>query len=210
MKRTVYVVDDEDPIRRALRLMLTVQGYSVTLFSSGPSFLDVAESLVPGCLLLDVRMPEMDGIEVQRALIARRPALPVVVMTGHGDVTVAVAALQHGAVSFVEKPFNKTSLVDALGAAFLKLEDPDGYAAMEAKQAARVAALAAEDRAVLAGLAAGRANDHIAAELGISPTLVEARRARVQSELGLESLGDLLRLAFAAGCAPHSAISDIT
>ena len=97
MKRTVYVVDDEDPIRRALRLMLTVQGYSVTLFSSGPSFLDVAESLVPGCLLLDVRMPEMDGIEVQRALIARRPALPVVVMTGHGDLTVAVAALQHGA-----------------------------------------------------------------------------------------------------------------
>lgn len=202
MKRTVYVVDDEDPIRRALRLMLSVRGYAVTLFNSGQTFLDVCESLVPGSLLLDVRMPEMDGIEVQRRLNEKRPDLPVIVMTGHGDLNVALAALQNGAVSFVEKPFSKSHLGEALRKAFLKLEDPDGFAEMNGLTAALVARLAEEDRAILAGIAAGRSHQDIAAELAIDPALVEARRARLLSELGLESLGDLLLVAFAAGYSP--------
>ena len=199
MKRTVYVVDDEDPVRRALRLMLTVQGYAVALFNSGLSFLEVVDSLVPGSLLLDVRMPDMDGLEVQRRLGERRPELPVVVMTGHGDLTVAVAALQAGAVAFIEKPFDKASLGDALGRAFLKLEDPGAYEAENRAAASEVARLGEEDRAVLSGIAAGRSNDHIAREMGISATRVEARRARILTELGLYNANDLLRIAFAAG-----------
>ena len=210
MTRTVYVVDDEDPIRRALRLMLTVQGYAVSLFSSGPALLDVVNSLVPGSVLLDVRMPEMDGIEVQRHLNQRRPELPVVVMTGHGDVAVAVAALQAGAISFVEKPFNKAMLTQALKDAFLKLEDPKGFARLNASIASRVGALAEDDRAVLSAIASGRSNDHVADDLGISATVVEARRARILAELELENVNDLLRAAFAAGYGPRSALRDNT
>ena len=198
-RRTVYVVDDEEPIRGALRLMLTVQGYAVTMFNSGPSLLGVVDALVPGCLLLDVRMPEMDGIEVQRHLAERGAGLPVVVMTGHGDLGVAVAAMQNGAISFVEKPFTKSVLQQALGSAFLKLEDPAGYMRHRDGAAAAVAALGEDERAVLVRLAAGRSNAKIAAELGLSPAIVEVRRARLLAELGAEHVSDLLRVAFAAG-----------
>lgn len=209
-QRIVYVVDDEDPIRRSLRLMLTVQGYAVTLFDSGPALLDVADTLKPGCLLLDVRMPRMDGIEVQRHLAAKGADFPVVVMTGHGDLAVAVAALQGGAVAFVEKPFSKATLADALGAAFLRLEDPVAYRRQGDGAAARVAALAEEDRAVLAQLAIGRSNEAIAAELGFAPASVEIRRARLLGELGADSLSEVLRIAYAAGLGPAAPVRDIT
>ena len=209
-KRIVYVVDDEEPIRRSLRLMLGVQGYAVTLFESGPALLGVADALMPGCVLLDVRMPGMDGIEVQRRLAARPSDLPVVVMTGHGDLSIAVSALQSGAVAFVEKPFTKATLNQALATAFLKLEDPHGYRGHSEAAAARVGALGDEERAVLAQLAAGRSNDAIAAELGIAAAAVEIRRARLLTELGAESLSDVLRLAFAAGYGPATDLRDIT
>ncbi len=207
-KRVVYVVDDEEPIRRSLRLMLSVKGYAVTLFESGPALLGVADALMPGCVLLDVRMPEMDGIEVQRRLRERNVDLPAVVMTGHGDLGVAVSALQGGAVSFVEKPFSKSTLGHALGAAFLKLEDPDAYRGHLEAAAACVAALGNDDRAVLAQLAAGHSNERIAADLDISGAVVEMRRARLSTELGADSLSEVLRYAFAAGYGPD--IRDIT
>lgn len=197
--RTVYVVDDEEPIRGALRMMLRVQGYSVTLFSSGPAFLETVESLVPGCLLLDVRMPDMDGIEVQRHLIARQASLPVVVMTGHGDLAVAVSALQHGAAAFVEKPFAKAVLKRALERAFLQLEDPDAFRADVEASAGRVAGLGEAERAVLARLAAGRSNEAIAADLATSVSVVEVRRARLFAALGAESVNEALTIAFDAG-----------
>ena len=209
-KRVVYVVDDEEPIRRSLKLMLTVQGYTVTLFESGAGLLGVVDTLVPGCVLLDVRMPEMDGIEVQRRLVAGPSELPVVVMTGHGDLTVAVSALQSGAVSFVEKPFTKVTLNQALATAFLKLEEPDGYRNHSEAAAARVGALGDEERAILAQLATGRSNDAIAAELGIAAAVVEIRRARLLTELGADSLSDALRFAFAAGYGPATDLRDIT
>ncbi len=209
-KRIVYVVDDEEPIRRSLKLMLSVQGYAVTLFESGPALLGVVDALMPGCVLLDVRMPEMDGIEVQRHLAAQPEGLPVVVMTGHGDLTIAVSALQSGAVSFVEKPFTRATLSQALATAFLKLEDPAGYRGNCEAAAARVGALGEEERAVLAELAAGRSNEAIAAELGIAAAAVEIRRARLLTELGADSLSDALRFAFAAGYGPASEIRDIT
>lgn len=197
--RTVYVVDDEEPIRGALRMMLRVQGYSVTLFSSGPAFLETVESLVPGCLLLDVRMPDMDGIEVQRHLIARQASLPVVVMTGHGDLAVAVSALQHGAAAFVEKPFAKAVLKRALERAFLQLENPDAFRADVEASAGRVAGLGEAEREVLARLAAGRSNEAIAADLATSVSVVEVRRARLFAALGVESVNEALTIAFDAG-----------
>ena len=201
-KRTVHVVDDEEPVRRSLALMLKVGGYAVSTFDSGASLLDAAEALVPGALLLDIRMPDMDGIEVQRHLASRGVDLPVVVMTGHGDLAVAAAALQGGAVAFLEKPFAKPALIDALDSAFLRLEDPEAFARQRAEAATCVQALSEADRALLASLATGRSSDRIAAELGISTASAEVRRARLLSELGAESVNEALSMAYAAGLRP--------
>lgn len=202
-RRTVHVVDDEEPVRRSLALMLKVSGYAVSTFDSGASLLDAAEALVPGALLLDIRMPDMDGIEVQRHLASRGVGLPVVVMTGHGDLSVAAAALQGGAVAFLEKPFAKAALTDALDSAFLRLEDPDAFARQRSEAAACVHALSEADRALLASLATGRSSEGIAAELGISTASAEVRRARLLSELGVESVNEALGMAFAAGLHPR-------
>ena len=209
-KRAVHVVDDEEPVRRSLALMLKVSGYAVSTFDSGTSLLDAAEALVPGALLLDVRMPDIDGIEVQRHLASRGVGLPVVVMTGHGDMSVASAALQAGAVAFLEKPFAKAALTEALGAAFLKLDDPEGYNRRLTAAAASVRKLSEDDRALLACLAGGRSNEQAAGELGISPASAEVRRARLLSELGAGSLNELLRIAFAAGLQPSDCLRDNT
>lgn len=198
-KRAVYVVDDEEPVRKALKLLLSVSGYAVTAFDSGASLLNVVEALVPGALLLDVRMPDMDGLEIQRRLAGRDVALPIIVMTGHGDLAVAGSALQSGAVAFVEKPFAKSTLVRALDAAFLKLEAPEAYDRQLAAAAAAVQGLGEEDRALLRHLAAGVSNEKIAADLAVGAATVEMRRARLFSQLGVESLNDALSMAFAAG-----------
>ena len=210
-RRTVHIVDDEEPVRRSLALMLKVSGYNVSTFDSGAALLDAAEALVPGALLLDIRMPDMDGIEVQKHLASRgRNGLPVVVMTGHGDLAVAAAALQGGAVAFLEKPFAKPALIDALDAAFLRLEDRDAYDRRRSAAAAAVHALSEADRALLASLATGRSSEGIAAELGISTASAEVRRARLFSELGAESLNEALGMAFAAGLQPSAWLRDIT
>lgn len=209
-KRIVHVVDDEEPIRRSLKMMLGVNGYSVSTFESGAALLDAADALAPGVLLLDVRMPDMDGIEVQRHLAARRIDLPVVVMTGHGDLSLAIAALQGGAVAFLEKPFAKDVLAGALDAAFLKLEDGEAYARLQAAAGAKVDALAPGDRALLAGLASGRSIEAIAADLQVNAATVEVRRARLFSQLGAESVNDALRAAFAAGLGPGERLRDNT
>jgi len=209
-RRIVHVVDDEEPVRRSLKMMLGVNGYSVSTFESGASLLEAAETLVPGALLLDVRMPDMDGIEVQKRLTRRGIDLPVIVMTGHGDLSLAIAALHGGAVAFLEKPFAKAALAEALDSAFLKLEDIDAYSSRQAAAAASVEALAPADRALLAGLADGRPIEAIAADLGTSAARVEVRRARLFSQLGAESAADALRIAFAAGLGPGQTLRDNT
>lgn len=198
-RRTVYVVDDEEPVRRSLKLMLTVSGYAVTTFDSGGSLLNVAEALVPGAVLLDIRMPDMDGIEIQGHLIGRGVALPIIFMTGHGDLAVACSALQRGAVAFLEKPFAKATLTSALDDAFLKLEEPATYDRQLATAAAAVHGLGEEDRALLVSMAAGLPNEKIAAESGVSEAVVEMRRARLFSELGVENINEALRMACVAG-----------
>ena len=197
--RNVYVVDDEEPIRGALKMMLGVQGFSATLFASGRSFLAVAHALVPGCVLLDLRMPDIDGIEVQRLLVDRRDDIPVVMMTGHGDLGVASTALRNGAVGFVEKPFARATLRRALDAAFLKLEDPARYEPLIAQSRQSLDALEEEDRRVLSQLAAGRSNELIAADLEVSTAAVEVRRARLFLALGIDSVNEAVTIAFAAG-----------
>ncbi len=196
--RSVYVVDDEEPVRNALKLMLTVSGYAVTTFDSGAALLDAAEALVPGVVLLDVRMPDMDGIEIQRHLAGGRIALPIVVMTGHGDLAVASSALQAGAVAFLEKPFAKEVLTRALDAAFLKLEEPEAHDRQLAAAAAAVHGLGEDERALLAHVVAGLSNEKIAADLGVGAAIVERRRARLFAQLGVESLNDVLAMARAA------------
>jgi two-component system response regulator FixJ len=202
-KRTVHIVDDEEPVRRSLALMLKVSGYSVSTFQSGAALLEAAEALVPGALLLDIRMPDMDGIEVQTELALRKVGLPVVVMTGHGDLSVAAAALQGGAVAFLEKPFAKPALVDALETAFLRLEDREAYDRRRSAAAAAVHALSEADRVLLATLARGGSSERIAAERGISTASAEIRRARLFAALGTENLNEALGMAFAAGLQPN-------
>lgn len=197
-RRTVYVVDDEEPVRKALKLMLSVSGYAVTTFDSGASLLNVAEALVPGAVLLDIRMPDMDGIELQGYMVSRGIALPIIVMTGHGDLAVACSALQRGAVAFLEKPFAKATLTSALEDAFLKLEEPEAYDWQLAAAAAAVHGLSEEDRALLASLAAGLSNEKIATDLGVATAIMEVRRARLFSALGVENINDALRMACAA------------
>lgn len=201
-KRTVHVVDDEEPVRRSLALMLKVSGYAVSTFDSGAALLDAADALVPGALLLDIRMPDIDGIEVQKHLASRGVGLPVVVMTGHGDLSIAASALQAGAVAFLEKPFAKAALIDALESAFLRVEDPAAYDRRKSAAAAFVHALGEADRALLTSLSAGRSSEGIAVTLGISTASVEVRRARLLAELGAESINEALCMAFAAGLQP--------
>jgi two-component system response regulator FixJ len=198
-KRRIYVVDDEEPIRRSTRLMLAVQGYEVAAFESGLALLDAFDGLAAGAILLDMRMPGMDGLEVQRALNARAAPHPVIVMTGHGDLSVALAALQAGATAFLEKPFARATLDEALAAAFRKLEDPAGYAAERQRAQAAIAALPETEQRLLSGLVGGLSTEKMASALGTSTQLVEARRARLFAELGVDNMTDALALAFSAG-----------
>ena len=198
-KRHIYVIDDEDPIRRSTRLMLTVRGYEVATFESGTGFLEVARALRPGAVLLDIRMPVMDGIEVQRTLNASGFTFPVVVMTGHGDVNVAVQAMKAGAVDFIEKPFEKAVLMKAIQEGFARLEQADRSRVGRNEAQVRLQALTPREHEVLKGLVRGHPNKTIGYDLDISPRTVEIHRANLMSKLGVASLSDALRIAFAAG-----------
>ena len=195
----VYLVDDDDAIRRSASFMLKTSGFIVTSFGSGIDFLEAARGLDAGCVLLDVRMPEIDGLAVQAELKARGIALPVIVMTGHGDVTVAVAAMKSGAVDFLEKPFEKAELLSALNDGFARI-DQSGHRAERAELAViRLDALTPRERDVLHGLVNGLPNKTIGYDLGISSRTVEIHRAHLMTKLEVRSLAEALRIAFAAG-----------
>jgi two-component system response regulator FixJ len=198
-RRLVHVVDDDDAVRRAVGFMLRTSGHEVRGYDSGIAFLKDVGSAAPGCILLDVRMPGMDGLEVQRALATRGVTMPVVVLTGHGDVPIAVQAMKAGAVEFLEKPFERAMLLHALDTAFAQRERHD-LAALSAQEAIlRIAALTPRERDVLRGLADGLPNKTIAYDLGISPRTVEVHRANIMTKLEVHSFPAALRIAFAAG-----------
>lgn len=196
--RLVHLVDDDEAIRRSVGFMLKTSGYHVRTYESGIELLKGAPNLEPGCVLLDIRMPGMDGIEVQRALREKGVTLPVVIMTGHGDVSLAVQAMKAGAVDFIEKPFEKAVLLSAIEHGVERLRKSAANVDRADEAAVKLQALTPREREVLDGLAKGLPNKTIAYDLGISPRTVEIHRANVMSKLGVRSLSEALRIAFAA------------
>ena len=195
----IYVVDDDEAIRRSLSFLLKTSGFAVQLFEGGLPFLKEAGHLAPGCVLLDVRMPDMDGLEVQRALRGRGVMLPVIIMTGHGDVDMAVQAMKAGASDFIEKPFEKAALLACIAAAQRQSVAERGRSARAMEAQARLNVLTDRERDVLNGLVDGLPNKTIAYDLGISPRTVEIHRANLMQKLEVRSLAEALRIAFHAG-----------
>ena len=196
--RLVHLVDDDEAIRRSVGFMLKTSGFQVRTYESGVDFLKSATSLDPGCILLDIRMPGMDGLEVLGALRAKGVSLPVIIMTGHGDVSLAVQAMKAGALDFIEKPFEKAVLLSALEHGIDRLKRSAANVERADEAAVRLQALTPRERDVLDGLAKGLPNKTIAYDLGISPRTVEIHRANLMSKLEVKSLSEALRIAFAA------------
>lgn len=196
--RLVHLVDDDEAIRRSVGFMLKTSGFHVRTYESGVELMKASPNLEPGCILLDIRMPGMDGLEVQKALRDKGVTLPVIIMTGHGDVSLAVQAMKAGAVDFIEKPFEKAVLLSAIDHGVDRLKRSATSRDRADDAAVRLQALTAREREVLDGLAKGLPNKTIAYDLGISPRTVEIHRANVMSKLDVRSLSEALRLAFAA------------
>lgn len=197
-QRLVHLVDDDAAIRRAVGFMLKTSGHQVESYESGTELLKNSGKLDQGCILLDIRMPGMDGLEVQRALQEKGVRLPVIIMTGHGDVTLAVKAMKAGAVDFIEKPFEKQMLLTSLEAGFDRLSRKEATGQRQRDAEVRLQVLTPRERDVLDGLAQGLPNKTIAYDLGISPRTVEIHRANLMTKLGVRSLSEALRIAFAA------------
>jgi two-component system response regulator FixJ len=202
---TVFIVDDDDAVRDSLQVLLESADLPVEVFASPTAFLNSPAPARAGCLLVDVRMPEMDGIAVQERLRAAKSPLPVIVMTGHADVPLAVRAMKAGAVDFIEKPFDDETIIEtvrrALDIARLSRQAEPGPSPEIAQ---RLATLTPREREVLEGLVAGRANKVIAFDLDISPRTVEIHRARVMEKMQARSLSQLVRMALEAGTSPPS------
>ncbi|MGH8680758.1 MAG: response regulator transcription factor [Burkholderiales bacterium] len=195
---TVYVVDDEPAIRDSLALLLRSVGLASRTFPSAPAFLDGFDAGAPGCLVADVRMPGMSGLELQEALRARAAALPVIIITGHGDIAMAVRAMKAGAADFIEKPFNEQVLLDAVHRALAQQRPGEAQpSAVRAEIEARVAALTPREREVMLLVAEGRPNKVVATRLGLSTRTVEVHRAKAMEKMQARSLADLVRMAIA-------------
>ncbi len=196
----IHVIDDDAAVRDSLRLLLEASGFAVRTHASPAAFLAVAADLA-GCVLTDVEMPEMDGLELQQRLNERGVRLPVIVMTGQGDIPVAVRAMKAGAVDFLEKPLDDARLFEAVRRALEAGRRLLEASATEAEAAARLAALTAREREVLALLVAGLSNKAVGNELGASPRTIEVHRARILEKLQARNLPDLVRLVLAADAA---------
>lgn len=197
--RLIHLVDDDEAIRHSASFMLRHAGFRVKTYQDGVTFLDQVDEAEKGCILLDVQMPKMDGLEVQEALNERGVAMPVIVLTGHGDVAVAVRAMKAGAVDFVEKPYAKQTLVDALTRAFERMETRRKVEVLADEARGLIERLTAREKEVLLGLVDGHTNKAIAEQLEISPRTVEIHRANVMEKMEASSLSTVLRIAFAAG-----------
>ena len=198
-ERLVHLVDDEEAIRLSAGFLLRTNGCVVKSYASGVAFLAAADREMRGCVLLDIRMPELDGLEVQRRLSERGIEMPVIMLTGHGDIALAVRAIKAGAVEFLEKPFQKAALLAAIEEAFRRVDDADRVHLDAAEAVVRLAALTPREGDVLQGLVKGQPNKITAYELGISTRTVEAHRAALMVKLHARSLSEVLRIAFAAG-----------
>jgi two-component system, LuxR family, response regulator FixJ len=198
-KAKVYVIDDDAAMRDSLEFLLDSSGFDVTLFDSAQGFLDALPSLAFGCIVSDVRMPGIDGIELLKHLKAAGSRLPILVMTGHGDVPLAVEAMKLGAIDFLEKPFEDERLTTMIASAIQQAEPAAKSEAATQEIVARVASLSPRERQVMDGLMAGLSNKMIARDYDISPRTIEVYRANVMTKMGANSLSELVRLAMRAG-----------
>jgi two-component system response regulator FixJ len=196
-ERVIYIVDDDPAIRRSLERLLDAAGFQVASYATPKAFLDVAGDLPAGCALLDLRMPGMDGLEVQAHLLLINPDLPVIVMTGQGDVQVAVRAMKAGAVDFIEKPYSDDALIAAIESALKGGVRKDRAGDMTAA-AVLIDTLSPRERQVLEALVAGQPNKVIAFDLGISVRTVEVHRARMMDRLGVRQFAEAVRLSVLA------------
>ncbi|WP_159591029.1 response regulator FixJ [Chelativorans xinjiangense] len=194
----IHVVDDEEPVRKSLAFLLTVSGYAVRVHQSATAFLAVAKDLHNACLITDLRMPDLSGVDLLRRLHEEDAMLPAIVITGHGDVPMAVEAMKAGALDFIEKPFEDDVLLEAVGRAVAELEkrprDSDNVAAIRR----RLDQLTERERQVMAGIVAGLPNKTIAYDLDISPRTVEVHRANVMAKMSAKNLPELVRMVLAA------------
>jgi two-component system response regulator FixJ len=195
----VFVVDDDRAMRDSLRWLLESIGLSVRTYATAADFLGDHDPAQPGCLVLDVRMPGMSGLDVQTELAKRGSELPTIVVTGHAEVAMAVRAVKAGALDFIEKPFSDQLLLDRVRQA-LEIDRQSREVRVRREDARRrLASLSAREREVLSLVAAGKANKEIAAALGLSPKTVEVHRAHVMSKMAVDSLAELIRVAILAG-----------
>jgi two-component system, LuxR family, response regulator FixJ len=194
----VYIVDDDDAVRQSLAVLLTAQPYAVSSFASPEEFLTAASSLPPGCLIADMRMPGMTGLDLLQRLNDQALVFPTIIITGHGDVPLAVRAMKEGAVDFIEKPYAVEVILGGIEIALARIAEPSPDLPAATAAATRLALLTSREREVLDGLVAGLPNKSIAYDLGISPRTVEVHRARVMQKLQAKSLSEVIRLALAA------------
>ncbi|MBR1178635.1 response regulator transcription factor FixJ [Bradyrhizobium sp. KB893862 SZCCT0404] len=198
-KGHVYVIDDDEAMRDSLNFLLDSCGFGVTLFDSAQGFIDALPGLAFGCVVSDVRMPGLDGIELLKRMKAQQSPFPILIMTGHGDVPLAVEAMKLGAVDFLEKPFEDDRLTTMIETAIRQAEPAAKNEAVTQDIAARVASLSPRERQVMEGLIAGLSNKLIAREYDISPRTIEVYRANVMTKMQANSLSELVRLAMRAG-----------
>ncbi len=195
--QVVHVVDDDADVRQSLAFLLSTAGLAVRVHDSATTFLQLLQEIQDGCVVTDIRMPGMDGLQLQKRLAELRPRLPVIVMTGHGDVPLAVQAMKAGAVDFIEKPFDDEVLLGAIRAALARHARDSEHESRLAAIGARLALLSEREREVLKGLVDGKPNKVIAYDLGISARTVEVYRANVMTKMQADSLSALVRMVLA-------------
>ncbi|WP_040579864.1 response regulator FixJ [Methyloferula stellata] len=198
----VHLIDDDESVRQALAFLLTTAGHAVRVYESGTAFLDALATLQPGCIISDVRMPGIDGLELQRRLKGLDINLPFIIMTGHADVPLAVEAMKAGAIDFIEKPFDDELLLSAINTALARFSEAGHREAEIAQIQTKLQSLSARERQVLQGLLAGHPNKTIAYDLNLSPRTVEVHRANVMTKMGATSLSDLIRMSLLAKALP--------
>lgn len=197
MEPTVFVIDDDEAVRKGMSLLIKSVGLQVDTFANAKEFLEVYNPDRPGCIVLDIRMPGMSGMDLQQWLVEQKSPLPVIIVTGHGDVTMAVRAVKMGAIDFLEKPFRDQVLLDRVQKAIqIDAERREHLTDLKAKEA-RLSTLTPRERQVMEMVVMGKPNKVIAADLGLSQKTVEFHRAHVMEKTDVDSLAELVKLCVA-------------
>jgi len=194
-KQTVFIVDDDEPVRGALQLLMKSVGHDAKTFATGDEFLAACSPGISGCLILDIRMPGMSGLELQEKLHQQGVNIPIIFITGHGDIPMAVEAMKQGALEFLQKPFREQDLVDRVNEALEKDESASKFALQRTEIEPRIAKLTPRERQIMDMIVQGKANKVIAIDLGVSQRTVETHRTRIMRKTQAKSLAELVQMA---------------